>query len=58
MFKLSFDTVQQLMDVKRELMPLIELNKKREKESSYQIIFHGNMSNIVLVASIRMIMIA
>ncbi len=45
MLKLSFDTVQQLMDVKKDLMPLIELNKRREKESSNQIVFHGNMGS-------------
>lgn len=40
MLKLSFDTVQQLMDVRKDLLPLIMQNQKREKEnSSYQLFF-------------------
>jgi DNA polymerase epsilon subunit 1 len=42
MFKLSFDTVQQLMDVRKELVPMITKNQLREKESSNQIIFQQN----------------
>jgi len=33
MIKLSFDTTQQLMDVRREIQPLILENKKREEEA-------------------------
>ena len=39
MLKLSFDTVQQLMDVRKDLLPLITKNQKREKEQSSQQLF-------------------
>ena len=44
MLQLSFDTVQQLMDVRKELMPLIASNKKKEKETSHQIVFQQKRS--------------
>ncbi len=38
MLKLSFDTVQQLMDVRKDLMPLVAQNQQREKESSFNVL--------------------
>ena len=39
MLKLSFDTVQQLMDVRKDIMPLIAANQKREEGSKSHIVF-------------------
>ena len=52
MLKLSFDTVQQLMDVRRNLLPIIAKNKQKEKETSFNILQfqqqqqnHASMNN-------------
>ncbi len=45
MLKLSFDTVQQLMDVRKGLLPLIMNNQKREKENSSHQLFFQQATN-------------
>lgn len=34
MLKLTFDTVQQLMDVRKEIQPIVKMNQEKEKEAA------------------------